>query len=79
MFNMSDSFAADVKAYYAAKEFYETLLKESADPSATTGKEEERHEKRKEPELHPLLIPSFGEMAFSKAAHETSKSAAKKP
>lgn len=73
---MSDSFASDVKAYYAAKEPYEILLREAEN---TTGKEEEMKQKKKEQELHPLLVPSFGELAFSKAAHEAGKSGAKKP
>lgn len=76
--NMSDSFATDVKAYYAAKEPYESLLRDSEIQSATTGKDEEMKQKKTEEELHPLLIPSFGEMAFSKAAQQGGKSAAKK-
>lgn len=75
---MSDSFASDVKAYYAAKEPYETLLRDSKNPSATTGKDEKLERKEKEQELHPLLIPSFGELAFSKTAQQGGKSAGKK-
>ena len=78
-FNMSDSFASDVKAYYAAKEFYESLLRDSKNPSATTRKDGETEQKKeKEQERHPLLIPSFGELAFSKAAQQGGKSAGKK-
>lgn len=76
---MSDSFASDVKAYYAAKEPYESLLRESENSSATTGKDEETEQKKKkEQERHPLLIPSFGELAFSKAAQQGGKAAGKK-
>lgn len=74
---MSDSFASDVKAYYATKESYEHVLRDTATPSATIGKDEEMKQKKKEQELDPLLIPSFGEFAFAKAAQQGGKSGKK--
>jgi len=76
---MSDSFASDVKAYYASKEGYECLLRDAENPSTTTGKDEAMKQKKQEQELHPLLIPSFGQLAFSKALQQGGKTAAKKP
>ena len=76
---MSDSFASDLKAYYAAKEPYEDLLRDSENPSATSEKDEEKSPKKKEKELPPILRPSFDELAFSKSAQQGGKSAGKKP
>lgn len=76
---MSDSFTSDVKAYYTSKEGYECVLRDTESPSTTTGKDEAMKQKKREEELHPLLIPSFGQLAFSKALQQGGKTASKKP
>ncbi|MCJ1364083.1 hypothetical protein MMC16_003192 [Acarospora aff. strigata] len=75
---MSDSSTFDVKGYYAAKESYETLMREAKDSSATMGRKEAIEKKNKVQEPHPLLVPSLGEVRPSNVTKKEGKSSSVK-